>query len=409
MHQEIIARFDSLKEKQLSIDITRGKPDKDQLDLSNDLIDLSIPISSEDGIDLRNYGEPFGIIEARRLGSELLNAPIENILAGEQSSLLLAYQTVLSNYLFADPIPWKDIKNPKFVCPVPGFDRHFMMLDDFGIEAVPIPLKEDGIDLLAFEEALKDDEDFVGILCVPKHSNPSGEIYSDDNLQRMFEIGSNYSNKFLFLFDHAYLIHDFLPTPEQKPLWQVVEESNVQDQTVVTTSFSKVTFGGGSISFMATSGHSMDLIKKVRTTMIICPDKINQKRHVEFFKDIKTIKLHMEKHAELIRPKFEMVYSCLDKLDKDCGTFSRPTGGYFITYSTSKPIASKVVELCKKLGVFITPAGATHPNKYDPEDSVIRIAPTYVSIDELKNAMDVFRTSVEIIHFEVDIQFVDTS
>ena len=146
MHQEIIARFDSLKEKQLSIDITRGKPDKDQLDLSNDLIDLSIPISSEDGIDLRNYGEPFGIIEARRLGSELLNAPIENILAGEQSSLLLAYQTVLSNYLFADPIPWKDIKNPKFVCPVPGFDRHFMMLDDFGIEAVPIPLKEDGID-----------------------------------------------------------------------------------------------------------------------------------------------------------------------------------------------------------------------------------------------------------------------
>ena len=403
MHQEIIARFDSLKEKQLSIDITRGKPDKDQLDLSNDLIDLSIPISSEDGIDLRNYGEPFGIIEARRLGSELLNAPIENILAGEQSSLLLAYQTVLSNYLFADPIPWKDIKNPKFICPVPGFDRHFMMLDDFGIEAVPIPLKEDGIDLLAFEEALKDEEDFVGILCVPKHSNPSGEIYSDDNLQRMFEIGSNYSNKFLFLFDHAYLIHDFLPTPEQKPIWEIVTESNVQDQTVITTSFSKVTFGGGSISFMATSGHSMDLIKKVRTTMIICPDKLNQKRHVEFFKDAATVKSHMQKHAKLIRPKFELAYEYLEKLPEECGTFSRPTGGYFITYSTSKPIATKVVELCKEMGVLITPAGSTFPNNYDPNDSVIRIAPTYVTIDELADAMNVFTTSVEMAHFGIEI------
>ena len=403
MHQEIIARFDSLKEKQLSIDITRGKPDKDQLDLSNDLIDLSIPISSEDGIDLRNYGEPFGIIEARRLGSELLNAPIENILAGEQSSLLLAYQTVLSNYLFADPIPWKDIKNPKFVCPVPGFDRHFMMLDDFGIEAVPIPLKEDGIDLLAFEEALKEEEDFVGILCVPKHSNPSGEIYSDDNLQRMFEIGSNYSNKFLFLFDHAYLIHDFLPTPEQKPIWEIVTESNVQDQTVITTSFSKVTFGGGSISFMATSGHSMDLIKKVRTTMIICPDKLNQKRHVEFFKDAATVKSHMKKHAKLIRPKFELAYEYLEKLPEECGTFSRPTGGYFITYSTSKPIATKVVELCKEMGVLITPAGSTFPNNYDPNDSVIRIAPTYVTIDELADAMNVFTTSVEMAHFGIEI------
>ena len=156
MHQEIIERFNSLKEKQISIDITRGKPDKDQLDLSNDLIDISIPTSSDDGADLRNYGEPFGIIEARKLGSELLNAPIENILAGEQSSLLLTYQTVLSNFLFAEPIPWKNLKNPKFICPVPGFDRHFMMLEDFGIEAVPIPLTDDGICLLYTSDAADD-------------------------------------------------------------------------------------------------------------------------------------------------------------------------------------------------------------------------------------------------------------
>ena len=402
MHDKIITKFNSLKEKQLSIDITRGKPDKDQLDLSNALLDISIPTSSEDGADLRNYGEPFGIKEARSLGSELLDAPLENILAGEQSSLLLTYQTVLSNFLFAEPTPWKDLKSPKFICPVPGFDRHFMMLQDFGIEAVPIPLVEDGIDLQAFENLLKKDKEFVGILCVPKHSNPSGEIYSDENLQNMFRIGSNFSDKFLFLFDHAYLIHDFLPTPKQKPLWEIVVNSNVQDQTVITTSFSKVTFGGGGISFMATSGHSLELIKRVRTTMIICPDKLNQKRHVEFFKDSEGVKAHMLKHAELVRPKFEIAYSYLEKLDKSCGSFSRPTGGYFITYSTAKPIASQVVELCKEMGVLITPAGSTFPNNYDPDNSVIRLAPTYVSQDQLKTAMEVFITAVELAHYEID-------
>ena len=400
MHQELITKYQKLKDKNLSIDITRGKPDTEQLDLSNKLINISIPSISEDGIDLRNYGEPFGIKEARKLGSELLNAPIENIIAGEQSSLLLTYQTVLSNFLFAEPTPWKDLKNPKFVCPVPGFDRHFMMLEDFGIEAVGIPLKEDGIDLDEFKNTLNSDDNFIGILCVPKHSNPSGEIYSDSNLEEMFEIGSNYSEKFLFLFDHAYLIHDFLPTPKQKSLWELVTKMNVQDQAVITTSFSKVTFGGGGISFMATAGQSLELIKKVRTTMIICPDKLNQKRHVEFFQNVESIKRHMERHAELIRPKFEIAYSFLEGLPSECGTFSKPTGGYFITYSTSKPIATKVVELCKEMGVLITPAGSTFPKNYDPNDSVIRLAPTYVSKDNLESAMEVFVTAVQLAHLD---------
>ena len=400
MHQELITKYQKLKDENLSIDITRGKPDTEQLDLSNELINISIPSITEDGVDLRNYGEPFGIKEARKLGSELLNAPVENIIAGEQSSLLLTYQTVLSNFLFAKPTPWKDLKNPKFICPVPGFDRHFMMLEDFGIEAIGIPLKEDGIDLDKFKNILDNDDNFLGILCVPKHSNPSGEIYSDSNLKKMFEIGSNYSEKFLFLFDHAYLIHDFLPTPEQKPLWELVTKMNVQDQTVITTSFSKVTFGGGGISFMATAGHSLDLIKKVRTTMIICPDKLNQKRHVEFFQNVESIKRHMERHAELIRPKFETAYSYLEELPSECGTFSKPTGGYFITYSTSKPIASKVVELCKEMGVLITPAGSTFPKNYDPNDSVIRLAPTYVSKDNLESAMEVFVTAVQLAHLD---------
>ena len=403
MHQEIITRFNSLKEKQLSIDITRGKPDKDQLDLSNELLDISIPSESENGADLRNYGETFGIIEARKLGSELLNAPVENVLAFEHSSLLLTYQTVLANFLFAEPRPWKDIKNPKFICPVPGFDRHFMMLDDFGIEAVPVPLNEDGVNLEEFSNILQNQEDVVGMLCVPRHSNPSGEIYSDENLLELFRIGSQFSDKFLFLFDHAYLIHDFLPSKEQRPLWDLALEAGVEDQTVVTTSFSKVSFGGGGISFYASSGNSLDLIKKVRTTMIICPDKLNQKRHVEFFKNADSVKAHMKKHADLIRPKFEIAYSYLDKLPEECGSFSRPTGGYFITYCTNKPIATKVVELCKRMGVLITPAGSTFPKNHDPKDSVIRLAPTYVSKDDLADAMEVFVTAVELAHNNLQI------
>ena len=402
MHQETIKRFNSLKEKGLSIDITRGKPDKDQLDLSNGLIDISIPTLSDDGADLRNYGEPFGIIEARKLGSELLNAPVENVLACEQSSLLLTYQTVLANFHFAEPNPWKNINTPKFICPVPGFDRHFMMLGDFGIDAIPVPLTDEGIDLEAFTDVLKE-ENVVGMLCVPRHSNPSGEIYSDENLLEAFKIGSSYSKKFLFLFDHAYLIHDFLPSKSQRPLWELAIEAGVENQTVITTSFSKVTFGGGGISFLATAGHSLDLIKKVRTTMIICPDKLNQKRHVEFFKDVNSIHEHMKKHADLVRPKFELAYSFLEKLPEECGTFSRPTGGYFITYSTSKPIATRVVALCKELGVLITPAGSTFPKNYDPNDSVIRLAPTFVEAGDLSDAMDVFVTAVLVAHYELEI------
>ena len=403
MHQEIIARFNSLKEKQLSIDITRGKPDTNQLDLSNKLLDLSIPLVSENGIDLRNYGEPFGIIEARRLGSELLNAPFENVIAGEQSSLLLTYQTILSNYLFAEPLAWKSLKKPKFICPVPGFDRHFKLLEDFGIEAVPISLIEDGVDIQQFEEIINNGDDYLGILCVPRHSNPSGTTYSDENIKKMFEIGSNFSNKFLFLFDHAYLIHDFLPTIKQTPLWEIAESSKVQDQTVITTSFSKVTFGGGGISFLASSGEYLELLKKIRSTMIICPDKLNQMRHVEFFKDLKTIKSHMNEHANLIKPKFELAYSVLEKLPDECGTFSKPTGGYFIAFSTSKPIASKVVSLCEEIGVLITPAGSTFPNGNDPNNSIIRIAPTFVSEKELTDAMEVLITCVEVAHFDISI------
>ena len=399
MSDNILTYFEQIKAQGLSIDITRGKPDASQLDLANDL--LSMTVEPFDGnVDLRNYGEPHGIKDARVLGSEVLSAPFENVITGEQSSLMLTYQMILSKYLFAKPLPWRDIENPKFICPVPGFDRHFRMLEDFGIEMITVPLEEDGIDTEMLSELLQNNSNVLGIICVPRHSNPSGEVYSDENINQLFKIGKKYSEDFLFLFDHAYLVHDFLPTKNQTPVWKLAEQNSTTNQTVVVTSFSKVTFGGGGLSFMAAASENLDLIKRIRGSMVICPDKVNQKRHTQFFKDLNAIKEHMKKHADLVWPKFEIAYKALETLDKEIGEYSQPTGGYFITFTSKKGIASRIVELCKEAGVLLTPAGATHPYGKDPKNNTLRIAPTFINESDLKVAMEVFVAAAQIAHAE---------
>jgi len=399
MLESILTHFAEIKARGLSIDITRGKPDSYQLDLSNELLKMDVEPFDGD-VDLRNYGEPFGISDARQLGADVLCAPKENIITGEQSSLLLSYQMILAKYLFDNPTAWKDLDSPKFICPVPGFDRHFRMLEDFGIEMISVPLIEEGIDIQKFEETLDSNANVMGVICVPRHSNPSGEVYSDQNIINIFQAGKAYSDNFLFLFDNAYLVHDFMPTREQTPVWRLAEDTKTMNQAVVVTSFSKVTFGGGGLSFMAASGANLELIKRIRGSMVICPDKINQKRHTQFFSGLNDIKNHMIKHAELIRPKFEIAYKALRKLDKHFGNFSEPTGGYFITFISKKPTASRIVDLCKEAGVLLTPAGATHPYGKDPNNSTLRIAPTFIDEQELEVAMDVFITAVQIAHLE---------
>lgn len=399
MLESILTHFEEIKARGLSIDITRGKPDSYQLDLSNELLKMDVEPFDGD-VDLRNYGEPFGISDARQLGADVLSAPKENIITGEQSSLLLSYQMILAKYLFDNPTAWKDLDNPKFICPVPGFDRHFRMLEDFGIEMISVPLIEDGIDIQKFEEALNSNKNVMGVICVPRHSNPSGEVYSDQNIINIFQVGKAYSDNFLFLFDNAYLVHDFMPTREQTPVWQLAEDTKTMNQAVVVTSFSKVTFGGGGLSFMAASDSNLELIKRIRGSMVICPDKINQKRHTQFFSGLDDIKNHMAKHADLIRPKFEITYEALRKLDKNYGNYSEPTGGYFITFISEKPIASRIVELCKEAGVLLTAAGATFPYGKDPKNNTLRIAPTFIDEQELEVAMDVFITAVQIAHLE---------
>ena len=399
MSDNILTYFEQIKAQGLSIDITRGKPDASQLDLANGLLSMSVE-PFDGNVDLRNYGEPHGIKDARVLGSEVLSAPFENVITGEQSSLMLTYQMILSKYLFAKPLPWRDIENPKFICPVPGFDRHFRMLEDFGIEMITVPLEEDGIDTEMLSEVLQNNSNVLGIICVPRHSNPSGEVYGDENINQLFKIGKKYSEDFLFLFDHAYLVHDFLPTKNQTPVWELAEQNSTTNQTVVVTSFSKVTFGGGGLSFMAAASENLDLIKRIRGSMVICPDKVNQKRHTQFFKDLNAIKEHMKKHADLVWPKFEIAYKALETLDKEIGEYSQPTGGYFITFTSKKGIASRIVELCKEAGVLLTPAGATHPYGKDPKNNTLRIAPTFINESDLKVAMKVFVAAAQIAHAE---------
>jgi len=400
MSDPILNHFNNLKSSGLNIDITRGKPESKQLDLSNNLLKMEVdPYLG--AVDLRNYGEPLGLIEARSLGADLLGAPVENIITGEQSSLLLSYQVMLSHYLFGSKTAWKKINSPKFICPVPGFDRHFRMFEDLGIEMITIPLVDDGVCIESLTEVLQNEADVVGMICVPRHSNPSGEVYSDNNILEIFKVSKNYSEDFLVLFDNAYLVHDFLPTRSQSDAWKLAQQVNAENNVVVVTSFSKVTFGGGGLSFLAASGKNLELIKRMRASMVICPDKINQKKHIDFFKDKNSIIEHMKNHADLIRPKFELSYKILEKLSSDYGTFSKPTGGYFITYKTNKPIATKVVDLCKSAGVLITPAGATFPYGKDPLDNIIRIAPTFVDEENLALAMDVFITAVQVAHHDL--------
>ena len=396
MDESLESKFATLKSKNFKIDLTRGKPGSDQLDLSNDLLSMTVPAKSPSGVDVRNYGDPLGVPEARRLGAELLSAPVENTLVGEQSSLLLIYQLVLANHLFGLEAPWREQKNLKFICPVPGFDRHFRLLDDFGIEMLPVPLTGSGIDIEAFKKLLEAHENIKGIICVPRHSNPTGDIYTDDNMKELMKAGKAYSSEFLFILDHAYLLHDFEPTMDQTPSWELAKKSDVLDQTAIFSSFSKVTFGGGGLSFAAAGTKLFDLLVKQRASMIVCSDKVNQMRHLGFLQNKADVLKHMSKHAELVKPKFEVAFSALDSLDSKIGSYKKPTGGYFISYNTNKPIAKRVIALCEEAGVMITPAGSTYPHFHDPANSNIRLAPTFLGLEDLKEAMEVFTTSLQL-------------
>ena len=397
--ENLLKSFEELKQRNLKIDLTRGKPHSEQLDLSNALMTQAVEPIGENGIDLRNYGEPVGIIEARKLGAEILDSNVNLTIAGEQSSYLLMTQLLLGRYLFGlNDNPWKDEEEPAFLCAVPGFDRHFATLEGLNIKMHTVDLCSSGVNIEDLRDKLSKYPNIKGFICVPRHSNPSGEVFSDENIIDLLKITKAHDPNFINLFDHAYLIHDFEETQTQTPIPVLADSLGALDNVAVFTSFSKVTFGGGGMAFLTTGEKNFKLIEKVRNMMVICPDKINQRRHVNFLKNKVNIIEHMKKHADLIKPKFDLVDKKLSHLPNEIGEYTKPTGGYFVTFYAKRPIAKKIVALSAEAGLMLTPAGSTYPYGNDPNDSVLRIAPTYINLDELDIAMDIFVLAAQIAH-----------
>jgi DNA-binding transcriptional MocR family regulator len=395
--KELMAAYEGVKAKNIQLDMSRGKPGKDQLDISMGMIDALTrehDMVGEQGIDCRNYGVLDGIVEAKRMLSGMMECPIENILIYGNSSLNIMYDTVSRSMTHGvmGSTPWCKLDKVKFLCPVPGYDRHFAITEFFGIEMIPVPMNENGPDMDLVEKLVSEDAAIKGIWCVPKYSNPSGISYSDETVRRMAALKPA-AEDFRLYWDNAYCIHH-LYEDDQDVVLEILKEcekAGNPDMVYKFSSTSKVTFPGSGIAALATSKANLEFIKKQLTIQTIGHDKLNQLRHVEFFKDFNGMKEHMKKHAAILRPKFEAVLEVLENelaLYK-IATWNKPKGGYFISMDTIPNCAKRAVGLCKEAGLVLTPAGATYPYGADPLDSNIRIAPSFPTPEELTEATKV--------------------
>ena len=396
------AEYAKIKEMGLSLDMSRGKPAAEQLDLSMgilDTVDAKSVVKSENGTDLRNYGVLDGIPEAKKLIGDMVGAKPENVIVYGNSSLNIMYDQIARAEIFGicGNTPWSKLDKVKFLCPVPGYDRHFAITEEFGIEMINIPMTEDGPDMDMVEQYVNNDAAVKGIWCVPKYSNPEGVVYSDETVRRFANLKPAAAD-FRIFWDNAYVVHH-LYEDNQAQILNILDECEKAGNPDIVFQFcstSKVSFPGAGIAAISTSAANIADIKKKLTIQTIGHDKINQLRHVKFFKDLKGIQEHMMKQAALIRPKFEMVEKMFTEeiASRGIGSWMNPLGGYFISFEALEGCAKKIVEKCKEAGVVLTGAGSPYPYKKDPKDSVIRIAPTYPSMDELKEAAKVFTVVV---------------
>jgi len=389
-------RYRFIQAKQLKLDMSRGKPGADQLALSDALLDARwvTPAKSETGFDCRNYGLPEGLPEARRLCAELLEVPPDWVLASGNSSLQIMFDYLAQCMLLGpEGTPWSGAEGTaqrgrvKFLCPVPGYDRHFGVLELLGIEMVNIAMLAGGPDMDQVE-ALARDPAVKGLICVPKYSNPEGKTYSAEAVRR-FASMETAAPDFRVIWDNAYLVHDLYE--ETDPLLNVfgaAKAYGTEDRFIEVASFSKITFPGSGVSCVAASPANLKQIMKRVTMQTIGPDKLNQLRHARYFKDLDGIKAHMQKHAEILRPKFGAVLEILQRELSGIATWTAPRGGYFISLDLPAGCAKRTVQLCKEAGVILTPAGAPFPYGRDPEDKNIRIAPTFPPIGELTAATE---------------------
>ena len=408
LKKELTQQFDEVKAKGLSLDMSRGKPGKDQLDLSMPMLDLvnaGSDMKCENGMDCRNYGVLDGIPEAKRLLSSMIDTDSEHVIVFGNSSLNIMFDTVSRCMLkgVLGSTPWCKLDKVKFLCPSPGYDRHFKVTEFFGIEMITVPMLPDGPDMDVVEELVSKDEAIKGIWCVPKYSNPQGYTYSDETVRRFANLKPA-AKDFRIFWDNAYCVHH-LYEEDQDSFLDIItecEKAGNPDLVLEFASTSKVSFPGAGVSVLAASKANLEEVKKYITTQTIGHDKINQLRHVRFFKDVEGIEEHMMKHAALIRPKFEAVLNTLDRelSGLDIGQWTKPKGGYFISFDSMEGCAKAIVAKTKEAGVVMTGAGATFPYGKDPKDSNIRIAPTLPSAQELALAAEIFVLSVKLVSVE---------
>lgn len=401
-------QYENKKGMGLNLNMARGKPGSAQLDLSNDMLtvlDSQTNYVGSEGMDIRNYGILQGITECRKLFGDMLGVDYSKVMVGGSSSLNMMFDAI--SCMMTKPIvegckPWYEVENRKFLCPVPGYDRHFGITQYYDFEMIPIPMTEDGPDMDMVEELVQSDPSVKGIWCVPKYSNPQGITYSDETVRR-FAALKPAAKDFRIIWDNAYCIHDITDTPDQ--LLNIYDEcvkNGNEDLPLLFCSTSKITFPGAGVAAMAASENNMKVFLERYQYEIISYDKMNMLRHVKFFGDFNGMLEHMQKHKEVLKPKFEIVLDTLDRelVPAGIGKWTKPNGGYFVSIDVYEGTAKRVVQLCKEAGVVLTGAGATYPLGKDPKDSNIRIAPTFPPNDELQTAMDVFCICVKLAALE---------
>ena len=400
--------YEEQKAAGLHLDMSRGKPDATQLNLSMDMLqqnpyDL---IYTRKGTDVRNYGELAGVDEAKELFAELLGLKMENIIMGGQSSLALMYDTVIKAYVlgvYGGEKPWGQQGKIKFLCPVPGYDRHFLITQEFGIEMISIPMKKKGPDMDLVRQYVESDPLVKGIWCVPKYSNPTGVTFSNDTVEA-FAALKPAADDFRIFWDNAYFVHGFRDKDDQLlNIFDACAKYGSEDMVYEFMSTSKVTFSGAGVAVLAASKHNIEFLTRQMSIQTLGYDKINQLRHVKYFKNVAGLKKHMQKQANYLRPKFDVVLAGLERGLKGTGIgkWSNPNGGYVISYDGLPGTAKRCIDLCSMAGVKMTPAGATFPYGIDPEDKNIRIAPSFPSTPELYQSMNIFCICQKIAALEV--------
>lgn len=398
LHAQLTAEYARLRGLGLKLDMSRGKPARDQLDLCEPMLTvLSHNDQMQDGkTDVRNYGVLEGIPSCRALFADIMEVPVENVIAGGSSSLTMMYDTMLRLWIFGAPgyEPWCRQEKIKWLCPAPGYDRHFAITQQLGIEMIPVPMTETGPDMDMIERLAGEDPAVKGVWCVPKYSNPQGITYSDDTVRR-FAAMKTAAPDFRVFWDNAYIVHHLGEEHDELlNIFPEAEKCGTQDRFLEFCSTSKVTFAGAGVAAMAASLDNIAWTKKIMTVQAISPDKVNQLRHVRYFQNVEGLSDHMKKHAAILRPKFDLVLSLLEEKlgGTGAGSWHTPRGGYFISFDALPGCAKRINTLCKEAGVVMTGAGATFPYGKDPQDSNLRIAPSMPPLDELKQAAEVFCT-----------------